>query len=178
MIKLLYRVHNNIIGIVHQLTINNFVYYIQNWIRRRNMKRKAAFEADESNLPTIKRRKTTLWHEHLKEFAKSQGNCHSIHTGQYIICACMHDLAGRAAMAENPGIFNKEASAAYKNLSQQQKEELQLRSTESTAEPATRKKVIQRGSKIFTRIKHSVYNVKIILYNSVWLGEQLSDIFR
>ena len=39
------------------------------------MKRKAAFEAgdSEANLPNIKRRKTTMWHEHLKEFAKSEG---------------------------------------------------------------------------------------------------------
>ena len=39
------------------------------------MKRKAAFEAadSEANLPSIKRRKTTMWHEYLKEFAKSQG---------------------------------------------------------------------------------------------------------
>lgn len=38
------------------------------------MKRKATFEADESyaNLPNMKR-KTTVWHEHLKEFAKSEG---------------------------------------------------------------------------------------------------------
>lgn len=38
--------------------------------------RKVAFEADESyaKLPNIKRRKTTVWHEHLKEFAKSKGD--------------------------------------------------------------------------------------------------------
>ena len=40
------------------------------------MKRKAAFESDESyaKLPSMKRRKTTVWHEHLKEFAKSKGD--------------------------------------------------------------------------------------------------------
>ena len=38
-------------------------------------------------------------------------------------------------MANNPGLFNKEASATYKTLSRQKKEELQLRSTESTSQP-------------------------------------------
>ena len=40
------------------------------------MKRKAAFEGDDSEanqFPNIKRRKTTTWHEYLKEFAKSEG---------------------------------------------------------------------------------------------------------
>ena len=40
------------------------------------MKRKAAFEGDDSEanqFPNIKQRKTTMWHEYLKEFAKSEG---------------------------------------------------------------------------------------------------------
>lgn len=59
-------------------------------------------------------------------------------------------------MADNPGIFNKEASAAYKMLSQEEKENLQLKSMESTSQPMTRRRLIQRGAKIFTQIKHSV----------------------
>ena len=48
----------------------------QNWIRRKNMKRRAAIEAEvhHASLPSIKRKKTTAWHEHLKEFAKSEGS--------------------------------------------------------------------------------------------------------
>ena len=41
------------------------------------MKQKAAFEGGDSEanqLPNIKRRKTTMWHEYLKEFAKSEGS--------------------------------------------------------------------------------------------------------
>ena len=59
-------------------------------------------------------------------------------------------------MADNPGIFNKEASVAYKSLTKKEKESLQQRSVDSVSEPMTRQKVIQRGSKVFARIQHLV----------------------
>ncbi len=59
-------------------------------------------------------------------------------------------------MADDPGIFNKEASVAYKSLTKKEKESLQQRSVDSVSEPMTRRKIIQRGSKVFARIQHLV----------------------
>ena len=41
------------------------------------------------------------------------------------------------------GLFNMEASAAYKCLTQEQKENFQLRSAKSTSHPVTRRRVVQ-----------------------------------
>ena len=65
-------------------------------------------------------------------------------------------LAGKAAMADNPGIFNKEASEAYKRLNEKEKENLQQRCVDSASEPMTKRRIAQRASKIFTRIQNLV----------------------
>ena len=44
----------------------------QNWIRRRNMKRKAVEEDTETVLPT-KKVSLTTWQQYLKTFSKSEG---------------------------------------------------------------------------------------------------------
>ena len=53
-------------------------------------------------------------------------------------------------MADNQGIFNKEASGAYKRLTEKEKENLQQRCVDSVSEPMIKRRIAQRASKIFT----------------------------
>ena len=99
-----------------------------------------------------------MWHEYLKEFAKSEGlNDFSTITNTDTVVNFLFHLAGKAATADNPGIFNKEASVAYKSLTKKEKESLQQRSVDPVSELMIRRKVVQSGIKIFARIQHLGY---------------------
>ena len=50
----------------------NYVTGNQNWIRRHNMKRKAAEEDTETVLP-MKKVRLTPWQQYLKNYAKTEG---------------------------------------------------------------------------------------------------------
>ena len=64
-------------------------------------------------------------------------------------------------MVEGPGILNKEASAAYHNLSRLEKEQLrhQVEQVLSEEKRMTKKDVIRRGEKIFVKIQKLVHKI-------------------
>ena len=63
------------------------------------------------------------------------------------------DVAGKSAMVEGPGILNKEASAAYHNLSRPEEQlRHQVEQVMSEEKRMTKKDVIRRGEKIFVKI--------------------------
>ena len=66
-------------------------------------------------------------------------------------------LAGKEAMTDNPGRFNKEASESFRNLTCQQKDQLLLQGEkEAPTRRLTRKEALHQGEKIFKRIQHLV----------------------
>ena len=71
------------------------------------------------------------------------------------------DVAGKSAMVEGPGILDKEASAAYHNLSHPGKEQLRHQVEQVTSEKKrmTKKDVIRRGEKIFVKIQKLVHKI-------------------
>ena len=69
------------------------------------------------------------------EFTKSEG--------RRVFHIIFFLLAGIEATRLGSGPFNMEASAAYKCLTQEQKENFQLRSAKSTSHPVTRRRVVQ-----------------------------------
>ena len=65
-------------------------------------------------------------------------------------------VAGRSAMRlAGPGHLNEEASSAYKALSEEEREQLRYEA-DVKENRLTKREVIKRGEKIFTRIQHLV----------------------
>ena len=64
-------------------------------------------------------------------------------------------------MLEGPGILNKEASAAYHNLSHSEKEQLRHKVEQimSEGKRMTKKDIIRRGEKIFVKIQKLVHKI-------------------
>ncbi|XP_064406173.1 uncharacterized protein LOC135351160 [Halichondria panicea] len=110
---------------------------IRNWIRRENMKIKhGGIDADESGPSdqyNIPKKSSGPWHQFLKEYGKSEGGKSAI------------------ATAGNPGVFNKEASEAYNNLSSDEKQALRERS--ETNERLSHKGVLKEAEKRFGKIQ-------------------------
>ena len=112
------------------------------------MKRKNA----ESNLATQRplKKKARLWHQHLKTFAQSKGRIER--RGNYSVHSCFS--AGKEALEDNPGRFNKEASESYKKLTERERESLLAQISEPV--PMTKREVCREGAKIFETIQKSV----------------------
>lgn len=79
--------------------------------------------------------------------------------------------AGKEAMDDNPGRFNKEASKIYRELKEDERECLRAQ----IAEPKqmTKREVYRRGSKIFEKIQKSVciLTIEVVYINPVMKGD-------
>ena len=93
----------------------------QNWIRRRNRKRKAAEEQFESPLPKVKQ-KLTRWQCFAKKFSETEGKDQvllNVILPYGYICA-----EGKVAKVINNAHFNKEVSKHYGALTEDERNEL------------------------------------------------------
>lgn len=90
--------------------------------------------------------------------------------------------AGKAAISDNPGRFNKEASASFHNLTAKERNLLQQQIDDTANHWLTRKEALNRGSKLFERIQHSVSNdyisitVEPLYYGHPWYHMKCPDL--
>ena len=65
---------------------------------------------------------------------------------------------GKSSISEtgNPGVFNREASALYKQLSPEEKEALKQRAASQLGKRLSRKDILKEAEKIFAKVQKLV----------------------
>ena len=125
---------------------------LQNWIRRRNRKRKAAEELQDSPLPKVVRQ-LTRWQRFEKVFAETEGMGNFLfHCNSILVYFVL--VEGKAAKLLSNSHFNKVASKHYDSLSEADKVKL-IENVASDVE-LTKQDVVKKVRKIFCLIQDKV----------------------
>ena len=120
----------------------------------------AAATGHSESEPTRRKRPATVWHQHQKKFAKTEGmhdNSQIVHSVMitFINWLCIKD--GKAAMqTAGTAMFNKLAKEAYHKLTEDEKQELKSATVAPIEEVITRKGLARDSKRLFLQIQKIV----------------------